>query len=171
MPTSIDKIAKGYLSTNSNKGKSLSVRYEYSLLKMGRCFVAQQYKNLLLINETVEAKNVNQLRKLLIDNASSYGYIPILIPFKIGEENQPTLEEIESKLNNRLSEIGNSYKLVKNEVREQYKVYYEQLKEFLCTTSNREPNEEYTKIYNLLSDKNFLKRLKLQVARRKINIK
>lgn len=172
MPTSIEKIALGFLSTNSRKGKSLTFRYKNGLLTMGRCFVAEKYKDLLFINETVNANNVNLLKKLLIEHSESNGYTVIPIPYDIGEEKRLNLVEIRAKLENRLNYyVKYPCELLKCETRGQYKAHYEQFIKFMSIAFNNEINEQYTTLYKALDDEKFIRQLKFKVAKRKANFK
>ena len=81
-------------------------------------------------------------------------------------------EEIQSRLINRLEYwLCNTQELSNNEIRGQYKTYYDQLKKFLGKTSKEKINSQLEVLYTSLNDKEFLKRLQLQVARRKANLK
>ena len=95
----------------------------------------------------------------------------IVIPFKYGEEDMPNNEEIQGRLINRLEYwLNNMQELSNNEIRGQYKTYYDQLKNFL-KTSKEKINYQLKVLYTSLNDQEFLKRLQLQVARRKANLK
>ena len=115
---------------------------------------------------------VNRLRDILLKTCKEFKYIPILIPFNYGEEDMPNNEEIQSRLINRLEYwLNNTQELSNNEIRGQYKTYYDQLKKFLGKTSKAKINSQLGALYTSLNDTEFLKRLQLQVARRKSNLK
>lgn len=172
MSTPITDFVKTFYRQRQKKSKSTLFHFQEQTLYLGKCTIAVIQDKLLLINETVDMPEVNRLRDILLKTCKEFKYTPILIPFNYGEEDMPNNEEIQSRLINRLEYwLGNTQELSNNEIRGQYKTYYDQLKKFLGKTSKEKINSQLEALYTSLNDKEFLKRLQLQVARRKSNLK
>ena len=172
MSTPITDFVKTFYRQRQKKSKSTLIHFQEQTLYLGKCTIAVIQDKLLLINETVDMPEVNRLRDILLKTCKEFKYTPILIPFNYGEEDMPNNEEIQSRLLNRLEYwLCNTQELSNNEIRGQYKTYYDQLKKFLGKTSKEKINSQLEVLYTSLNDKEFLKRLQLQVARRKSNLK
>lgn len=172
MSTSVKEFIRIYYRQKVKKSKSTLFNFQGDTLYIGKCTIAKLYDNLILINETVDMSEVNKLKESLIATSKEFKYNVILIPFKIGEEEMPTNEDIINRLESRLTYwLDNSTELVNNEIREQYKAYFEQFKKFLNKTSKEKINAQLQALYKQINNKEFLKALKLQVARRKSYIK
>ena len=171
MSTPITDFVKTFYRQRQKKSKSTLFHFQEQTLYLGKCTIAVIQDKLLLINETVDMPEVNRLRDILLKTCKEFKYTPILIPFKYGEEDMPNNEEIQSRLINRLEYwLGNTQELSNNEIRGQYKTFYEQFMKFLSTTSQEEINADLNALYKHIKNRKYLKQLKLEVARRR-NIK
>lgn len=172
MSTPVSEFIKTYYRQRMKKSKSTLFHFENNILYIGKCTIAVIQKNLILINETVDMPEVNRLRENILKSCKDFKYTPILIPFNYGEEDMPNNEEIKQRLESRLQYfLTNTQELANYKIRGEYKAYYDQLRKFIYATSKDKVNSQLKALYTSLNDKEFIKRLKLQVARRKSNLK
>ena len=172
MSTPISDFIKTYYRQRMKYSKSTLFHFENENLYLGKCIIAVRKGSLLLINETLDMPEVNRLRENLIKISTEFRIHPILIPFNYGEEVMPNSEEILRRLESRLKYwLDNTQELTNYKIRGQYKAYFEQYKKFITTNKQVTINSQLKALYTSLNDKEFLKRLQLQVARRKSNLK
>ena len=166
------EFIKQFYKRKTKHLKNQLFNFKGDTLAIGKCTIAVLKDNLVLINETIEMLEVDKVRDLLINLSKSYKVQPIFIPFHYGEEDMPTDEDIVTRLEDRLKYwLVHTQELTNKQIQEQYKAYYEQYKKFLYNYNKGTPNTLIQGLYNQLSDKQYMKALKLRVAKRKVNLK
>lgn len=172
MSTPISDFLKAYYRQRIKKSKSTLFHFENNILYIGKCTIAVIHDKLILINETVDMPEVNRLKENILKTCKEFKYTPILIPFNYGEEDMPNNEEITQRLESRLQYwLRNTQELSNYKIRCEYKAYYDQFRKFIYATSNNKVNSQLKALYTSLNDKKYIKELKLQVAKRKSNLK
>ena len=164
-------FVRAYYRQRISGSKTRLFTFNGKLLSMGNCDIALIYEDLIFINETVTLPEITGLKNIMEDMSKEFQYTLIYIPFQYGEEDMPSIEEIKSRLENRLKYwLYNKHELTNNKIRGQYKTFYEQFMKFLSTTSHEEINADLNALYKHIKNRKYLKQLKLEVARRR-NIK
>ena len=172
MSTPVSEFIKVYLRQNVKHSKSTLFHFKNSTLYIGKMELATMRNKAVLINEFTDMPEVNKLRDNLINACKEFKYTPVLVPLDYGNEIIPNNEEVKQILENRLKYwTSHQQELINNQIRGQYKTYYEQYKKFLYNYNKSKPNAQIQALHKQLSDKEFLKALKLQVAKRRANLK
>lgn len=162
------EFIKIFLNGKVKRKKNILYSFIGNTMYVYNIELAIKYNNLLLLNEDVEIQGIDKIREIIMKIAPVYNYKIIRIPMRIGEEKFSDIAGIREKLRNRLMYYyENQAELYNNQTRADYMAYFEEFKQFLYKTTKAKINRPLQTLYNNLSDKEYVKNLKLKVARHK----
>lgn len=157
-----------FLEGKTKKKKNISYSFKENTMYVYNIDFAVKFNNLLFLNEDVDIQGIDKIRETIMKIAPVYNYRIIKIPMKIGEEHIPDIAGIRAKLRNRLMYYyENQAELYNNQTRAEYMAYFEEFKQFLYKTTKAKVNRPLQTLYDNLSNREYVKKLKLKVAKHK----